>query len=258
MYQKEDPTDAAIKFLSCYCPVELVVLDELWSDLNDNFVAALDRIRTESCTSFVYTGNQTIEEGTEWVAGGPDRIHVHLAGWKPNARMRMFLRQVERDLPLPERSHLSSPPITERISELAGSGIGQILDHELRAESGIVIAVDDHRTICATPTKKLRSRSLETGANSTGTLDGELTGAQKRIRPVGLQHANRVEHSGLATAGRSDDEVEARERTGLKLVYPPKILDAKPAQEDVLASGSRRNQGRSPRQSERRRLIRHD
>ena len=118
--------------------------------------------------------------------------------------------------------------------------------------------MDDHRAIGATPTEELRSRSLEAGTNSTGALDRKLTGAQKRFRPVGLQHANRMEHSGLATAGRSDDEVETRKRTGLELVYPPKILDAKPAQEDVLATGSRRNQGRNRRQSERTRLIGHD
>ena len=124
----EDAMELVIKFLSCYCPVELVILDELWSDLNDDVVAALDHVRTESSTSFVYTGNQTIEEGADWVAGGPDRVHVHLPGWEPGSRMSRLLTLVERDLPLPEPSHLSSPPTMGRIHELAGSGIGPILE----------------------------------------------------------------------------------------------------------------------------------
>ena len=122
-----DAMDLVIKFLSCYCPVELVILDELWSDPNDDVVAALDHVRTESCTSFVYTGNQTSEEGADWVAGGPDRVHVHLPGWEPGSRMGRLLTLVERDLPLAEPSDLSSPPTMGRIYELAGSGIGPIL-----------------------------------------------------------------------------------------------------------------------------------
>ena len=123
----QDALEIAIKFLAAYCPVELVVMDELWSDLDDEFVAALERVRTESCTSFVYTGDETMQEGAQWVAAGPDRLHVYLPGWKPGPRMSRLLTLIERDLPLPEPSLLASEPTMARISELAGPGIGPIL-----------------------------------------------------------------------------------------------------------------------------------
>ena len=123
----EDAVEIAIKFLSRFCPVELLVLDDLWSDPDDDIVAALERVRLESSTSIVYTGEETPEEGAEWAAAGPDRVHLHLPGWEPGHRMVRLLSLIERELPLPDPSNLSSTAVMTRISEVAGPSIGPIL-----------------------------------------------------------------------------------------------------------------------------------